>query len=123
MPAKQTGPAGFILSYDIRHPARLQKIHRHLSRQALALQKSVFLLQLRGSELESLLDEIAGLARQHEDDLRLYPLAGLAHIWLGGKHPATFGSLFHGNRSDAGPAEKPSLLGRLFGRQKRQVLP
>jgi CRISPR-associated protein Cas2 len=64
----------YIICYDIGHPARLQRIHRALRRQAMALQYSVFLFSGTPLQLERCLDELEKLMDKRHDDIRAYPL-------------------------------------------------
>lgn len=63
-----------LLAYDIADPRRLQRVHRCVSRHAVALQYSVFALRATAEELAALLAELDGLIDAEEDDIRAYPL-------------------------------------------------
>lgn len=64
----------YIVCYDITDPRRLGRIHRAMKKQALPLQRSVFLLQGSELSLRRCLDELELLMDPHDDDIRAYPL-------------------------------------------------
>ena len=64
----------WLVAYDVRCPKRLARLHRRLSRIAAPVQYSVFLLHATTSEMELLMDELAGGWIAPEDDLRAYPI-------------------------------------------------
>ena len=61
----------WICSYDICHAKRLYKIHKLLSNIGIALNYSVFYLQLTTQQFKTLCQCIERLVH-HEDDVRLY---------------------------------------------------
>lgn len=63
----------YLVSYDIRDPKRLQRVHAYLKRHALPVQYSVFVARLTPQQRGRLL---AGLARliAPVDDVRVYAL-------------------------------------------------
>ncbi|MGR5067545.1 CRISPR-associated endonuclease Cas2 [Vibrio alfacsensis] len=65
----------YIISYDIRHPKRLQRVHKMLLGYGIPLQYSVFYLQnSRRVDLDEIWDKLAQLINKQEDDVRLYPV-------------------------------------------------
>lgn len=80
-------PAWHIITYDIRNPGRLQKLHKFLRARAFSLQKSVFAWQGTPAQLIALQQQIGQLIRPSEDDVRGYriPARQSIHIW--GVHP------------------------------------
>ncbi len=62
----------WIIAYDISAPHRLVKVRRLLSKQAIALQYSVFVADLTGKERELLSAKISKLINHEEDDVRFY---------------------------------------------------
>lgn len=74
----------YLLAYDIRDPQRLQRVHYYLRKRALAVQQSVFFLHATDAELQRTLDEIAQRIHRHQDDVRAYPIAHPAEVWLAG---------------------------------------
>lgn len=63
-----------IICYDIRDAKRLGRIHRYLTRHAIALQYSVFLFQGTNDALNRCLDDLSALMDPAQDDIRAYPL-------------------------------------------------
>jgi CRISPR-associated protein Cas2 len=70
----QNAPRLHLLAYDISDPARLRRVHRTVREVGLPSQYSVFLVEARPRELDSLLQELHGLIVDSEDDIRAYPL-------------------------------------------------
>ncbi|WPP46920.1 CRISPR-associated endonuclease Cas2 [Pseudomonas sp. AN-1] len=64
----------YLISYDICHPRRLQRVHRLLRSQATALLESLFAFQGSLQALEQLRAALAREIRASEDDLLIYPL-------------------------------------------------
>jgi CRISPR-associated protein Cas2 len=67
-------PGWYLIAYDIAHPRRLQRLHRALQAEAIAIQRSVFLIAGSVADIERLLDRLANLIDPAEDDLRAYPV-------------------------------------------------
>jgi len=78
-------PGWYLVAYDISDPLRLQRVHRCLRREAVAMQESVFLVQRSQRGIGRLMDELEALMHRREDDLRAYPIADPGEIWLRGK--------------------------------------
>ena len=77
-----------ILCYDIRDPKRLQKVHKCVKKEGLALQYSVFYLEMNNAEVSILLDKLKGIIDQRVDDVRVYAISRLDDmIMLGGAMP------------------------------------
>jgi CRISPR-associated protein Cas2 len=64
----------YIICYDIADPKRLQRLHRHLLKQAIPIQYSVFLFVGDERQLNACLEAAAVQIDPQEDDLRAYPL-------------------------------------------------
>lgn len=64
----------YLLCYDITCPRRLGRVHRTLSRYAMPIEYSVFLLIGTEQMLEHCLQESLALIDRRFDDLRCYPL-------------------------------------------------
>ncbi|WP_126443800.1 CRISPR-associated endonuclease Cas2 [Sulfuricystis multivorans] len=64
----------FVICYDIADPRRLARVFRHLKKHAMPLQYSVFLFSGDERQLNRIMDELARLIDDGEDDLRAYPL-------------------------------------------------
>lgn len=67
-------PCRYLVCYDIADPKRLTRVHRFVSKHAAPLQYSVFMAEMNASALDLLLACVAGLIKQVEDDVRIYPL-------------------------------------------------
>lgn len=62
----------YLVTYDIRAPSRLQRVHRALSKVGYSLQYSVFAVDLEEWERASLLGRLRRLIDEKEDDVRFY---------------------------------------------------
>ena len=74
----------WLIAYDIRQPARLQRVHKYLSCLGHALQYSLFVADLNHVELEAAKHELAKRADEAFDDVRMYALS--EHVrgaWIG----------------------------------------
>ena len=67
-------PLWYLITYDIRHPRRLQRVHRYLKSCAIALQESVFAWQGTPAELQHLKQQLHQRINAAEDDIRGYRL-------------------------------------------------
>ncbi len=83
----------YLISYDIRHEKRLKKFHYRLSKYALALQKSVFLIEANEPEIQRIVILVNQYTHTQEDDVRLYPIAHPKAIWSAGIQHQAFSSL------------------------------
>ena len=80
-----------IISYDIRDPKRLLRVHYRLKKEAVALQKSVFLVKShRLNKVIALIDQYAD---DSEDDVRLYPITHPNAIWAAGRQADSLSNL------------------------------
>ena len=70
----------YLLSYDISSDRRLQKVHRLVRGQALAVQRSVFLFYGSQAALSRLMASVATRIAP-EDDVRFYPVPHPDRIW------------------------------------------
>jgi CRISPR-associated protein Cas2 len=91
----------YLLAYDVADPRRLRRVHRRLRREGIAMQQSVFLLFGSNEALRTLMDELGALLDPSVDDLRAYPVADPAELWLHGQS-----ALQQGVLRDA-PAQSP----------------
>lgn len=67
--------ADFILTYDIADPKRLRRIGRFMEKNALRIQKSVYLCkQMSKENLYEMLQYIAEILDSEKDDLRVYKI-------------------------------------------------
>ncbi len=71
-----------VVAYDVADARRLRRVHRCVSRQALAVQRSVFLFHGTRGALRRLLAELATLIDAERDDVRAYPSAHPGRMWM-----------------------------------------
>jgi len=64
----------YLISYDIRCPQRLMRLHKFLRKQALHVQYSVFITERDSRSLADLTANIRMLINERVDDVRIYPL-------------------------------------------------
>jgi CRISPR-associated protein Cas2 len=65
----------FILTYDISDEKRLRRISRYMEKNALRIQRSVYLCkQLSKENLYEMLQYIAEILDSQKDDLRVYKI-------------------------------------------------
>jgi CRISPR-associated protein Cas2 len=64
----------YLITYDISDKRRLQRVHRLLKSQAIAMQYSVFISVMNKAECQELTEALTALINVKEDDVRLYPL-------------------------------------------------
>lgn len=69
-----------LLCYDISSDRRLRRVHRLVCRQALAVQRSVFLFYGSQADLSRLVASVASLIAV-VDDVRFYPVTHPDQIW------------------------------------------
>lgn len=75
----------YLIAYDIADPRRLQRLHRALRKEALAVQRSLFLVAGSVSRVEGLMDQWETLLDPQQDDLRAYPIESPERLWLSGQ--------------------------------------
>lgn len=85
MMKKATDMSEYLICYDIGCPRRLQRIHRALKGQAMALQYSVFLFSGTPEQLDRCLVQLERLMDKQQDDIRAYPLPERGLRWCQGK--------------------------------------
>jgi CRISPR-associated protein Cas2 len=101
----------YIVSYDIRDQKRLQRLHYHLKKEALALQKSVFLV--KSQRLHKVKAIIKQYSKGSIDDVRLYPITHPNAIWAAGQQAKALTSLGIKPHADA-PANNETFLQKLL---------
>jgi CRISPR-associated protein Cas2 len=84
----------YVLAYDIREPRRLKRVHYYLKKQALPLQKSVFIVHCSANQLADILNEVRERASLGEDDIRLYPVSSPQSLWAAGQQAKQLHSLY-----------------------------
>jgi len=72
----------YLLAYDIPDTARLLQIQRRISRDTIGLQRSVYLFQGDGAQLQRLVDDLGADLDPRDDDLRLYRLGKPTDLWF-----------------------------------------
>ncbi len=97
----------YLIAYDIRDPRRLRRLHRALRAEALAVQRSLFLVAGSVPVVERLLDRLETLIDPRVDDLRAYPVAAPDCLWLSGQRPLQ-GGLLGDDVPPAGPRGLPA---------------
>ncbi|AGA89195.1 CRISPR-associated endoribonuclease Cas2 [Thioflavicoccus mobilis 8321] len=106
-----------LIAYDIRDPRRLRRVHLCLRRQALAVQKSVFLIEADERRLAEILAELRRRADNREDDIRLYAIPDPAAIWAAGRQSERVANLYGGAPAEAERPRRGRWLKGLFGRE------
>ncbi len=94
----------YIIAYDIRNERRLRRLHYYLKKEAIALQKSVFLLHADRERRNRVKAEIRSRVHDREDDVRIYPVFHPATLWLAGLQRSSLSGLYGG-------ASRKSLAG------------
>ena len=64
----------WLIAYDIREPRRLRRVHKFVSRNAFALQYSLFAADLDARGVAAIISGLEARARTGVDDVRLYAL-------------------------------------------------
>ncbi len=95
-------PGWYLIAYDIANPRRLQRLHRALQAEAIAIQRSVFLIAGTVADIDRLLDRLATLIDPDEDDLRAYPVDTPDALRCAG-HGILQGALLSDNTETAPP--------------------
>lgn len=107
----------YLIAYDVREPRRLRRVHAYLRKRALAMQRSVFIIQTDSAGLTALEAGLRELVDARADDLRRYPIPSPATLWLAGRQGERLAGLHDG----ATPAPRARRLGRwlkdLLGRE------
>ena len=75
----------WLVAYDITDPGRLGRVHRRLTKCALAIQYSLFLAVMSSAQIDRIRDDLRRLIRASEDDVRLYALRGPCEARLLGR--------------------------------------
>lgn len=75
----------YLTCYDVAEKRRRQRLHRHLRQQAQPLQKSVFLVEGNRHQVDVVLNRVAKIIHDREDDVRAYPIQHPSQLWLYGQ--------------------------------------
>lgn len=77
--------AHYIICYDIANPKRLARVHRRAVKHAIFIQYSVYYLLGDRVKLQAMLDDLAAVIKNNEDDIRAYTIAPLSEAEQLGK--------------------------------------
>ncbi|NKB64824.1 MAG: CRISPR-associated endonuclease Cas2 [Gammaproteobacteria bacterium] len=104
----------YILAYDVRDSKRLRRLHYFLSREALSLQYSVFLVHKNKEEIKCLITEVKDRVETNVDDVRLYPVKSPNVIWASGKQSRSMSGLYVAGHPSEKKPKKKSFIDLLF---------
>ena len=96
----------YVLAYDIRERKRLSRTHYFLSKRALALQNSTFLVHENKAGLNKIINGIDDRVNTKVDDVRLYPITQPNSVWASGKQSQAMSGLYFG-KSKSQKKKKP----------------
>lgn len=102
----------YLIAYDVRDPKRLRKVHYYLRKQALAVQKSVFIIHTDLATLARIEGQLRQRVVEREDDLRLYAIPTPAALWAAGQQAERLSGLYGGDAKTTGA--RPGRLRRWF---------
>ena len=91
----------WLVSYDIREPGRLRRVHRQLRKAGATVQYSAFSVQADDAGIQILLARLEQLIDPRRDDLRAYHLPARCPVWMLGNQGMPDGVYI-----DAGDASK-----------------
>ncbi len=97
-------PGWYIVAYDIADKKRLQKIHRMLKKEGMAVQKSVFFVHGDEKSLNGLLGKLETVMNPGKDDIRAYPVTHPGEVWTTGGPLQQYPLVSYGRKK---PPEKP----------------
>lgn len=105
----------WMICYDIADPRRLQRVHRIIRRQAIAVQYSVFVAPFTDQEVDALLQLVKAEIDPTEDDVRAYPIKADGAVawgpdWIGEEMYLMPFPLQGGLAPREGDGEKPEHL-------------
>lgn len=84
-------PTQLLVCYDIRHPKRLQRVHRCMRHWGVRLQYSVFYCRLTPKSRQRMENELRQLLDHTQDDIRIYGIHASEQIQFIGKPPVPNG--------------------------------
>lgn len=80
----QKATAQWIVTYDIREPRRLRRIHRYMKGEGIPVQYSVFWVLASDVQMSSIVGNLKQLMDQRCDDIRAYKLPERTdHVMIG----------------------------------------
>jgi CRISPR-associated protein Cas2 len=71
----------WLVAYDICDPKRLQRIGRYMSKIALRIQLSVYLVDSSVISVEQVVSDLEEIIDPGQDDVRLYRLTARSKMW------------------------------------------
>lgn len=86
----------WLVAYDIRCKRRLQRVHRALRKEGLAVQYSAFSVEASDAALAGVMERIEGLIDASADDVRAYHLAAHCPTWTMGRQTLGEGAVLAG---------------------------
>ncbi len=109
----------YVIAYDIRNEKRLRRLHYYLKKEAVALQKSVFLLSADAQRKNKVTSEIKARVDNREDDVRIYPVLHPNTLWVAGVQGTSLSGLYGGSpgQASASPGVK-GFFKQLFKRKR-----
>jgi CRISPR-associated protein Cas2 len=90
----------YLVAYDIADHKRLNRVHRIMKKEGLAVQRSVFFVRGTERRIRHLMDRLEPIIKKKEDNILAYPVIGLGEIWFSGPNPlADYPLLTDGNET------------------------
>lgn len=71
----------WLIAYDICHPKRLGRVYRYLSKHAVAVQYSAFIIEGNDAYLHDILFAVCERIDINTDDVRAYHVPQSAQLW------------------------------------------
>jgi CRISPR-associated endonuclease Cas2 len=111
----------YLVAYDIADYKRLNRVHRIMKKEGLAVQRSVFFIRGTERQIRHLMDRLEPIIKKKEDNVLAYPVIGLGEIWFSGPNPladyplVTDGHEMIDHRKMTGKVKKCFL--RIFSKQ------
>ncbi len=110
----------YVIAYDVRSEKRLRRLHYYLKKEAVALQKSVFLLHANVEKRNAVKAEIRVRVNDREDDVRFYPIVDPNTIWFAGVQHKSLSGLYAGSTDQSSQSVGfKGMLNKLFKRRRR----
>jgi CRISPR-associated protein Cas2 len=66
--------AHWLVTYDIAHPRRLARVFKHLKKEGVPMQYSVFAVEASNAKMGTLMAHLGTLIDLRQDDVRAYRL-------------------------------------------------
>ncbi len=109
----------YVIAYDIRNEKRLRRLHYALKKEAVPLQKSVFLLHADMEQRNRVKAEIQSRVSTREDDVRIYPVFSPATFWLAGVRASLSGLYGGASGKMHEPGSVKGFFRKLFRGKRR----